>query len=173
MTDRAADALDTFAGPIYLVGALFVVLPLLDYFVNIWPVALGAPEWRYGAIGLLAGFLLSPLLGSALVAWLALARGDGRTQRVVAILNLAAAAFLLLLCLEFLLDVVQLRGHIGASAEARWSYYGGVLKNLAKYALTIVALVWLGRAGWRTRRPITRASGDPIVVRRSGSSGDR
>lgn len=167
MPERAADTVETFAGPMYLVGVLFIALPLLDYVVNIWPFAPAAPEWRYGAIGLLAGFLLSPLLGSALVAWLALARGDARTQRVMAVLNLATAAFLALLCVEFLLDVVQLKGHIGASAEARWSYYGGVAKNLVKYACTIVALVWLGRAGWRARRPIPRNSGDPIVVRTS------
>ncbi|HKV70746.1 MAG TPA: hypothetical protein VJN62_05825 [Gemmatimonadales bacterium] len=164
MSLRVEEALNRLAGPIYCVGALFVATPIFDFVMNVWPPAPGMAEWRYGAIGLFAGFTLSPLLGSALIVWVALVRGDRRTQTLMAILNLAAAVLLLPLCVDFILDVVQLRSHIADRPDARWSYYGGAAKSLIKYLTIMAALAWLGRTGWRSR---PTQSMDPIVVRRS------
>lgn len=164
MSLRVEEALDRLAGPIYCVGALFVATPIFDFVMNVWPPAPGMAEWRYGAIGLFAGFTLSPLLGSALIVWVALVRGDRRTQTLMAILNLTAAVLLLPLCVDFILDVVQLRSHIADRPDARWSYYAGAAKSLIKYLTIMVALAWLGRTGWRSR---PTQSTDPIVVRRS------
>lgn len=167
MTQRVEDALSALAGPVYAVGVLFVVLPIVDFVLNVWPPALGMSEWRYGAIGLLSGFLLSPLLGSALIAGVALVRGDGRTQRVLAILNLATAALFVPICIDFVLDVIQLRGHIANRPDARWTYYAGAAKSLIKYLAVLAALAWLGRAGWRSRTGGGKGGSDPIVVRRA------
>lgn len=166
MLQRVEDALDRLAGPVYFVGALFIATPIFDFVMNVWPPAPGTAEWRYGAIGLFSGFTLSPLLGSALIAWVALVRGDRRTQTLMAVLNLATAVILLPLCIDFILDVVQLRSHIADRPDARWSYYGGAAKSLIKYLTIMAALAWLGWTGWRSR-PSAQGGADPIVVRRS------
>ena len=166
MSQRMDDALERLAGPIYAVGALFIATPIFDFVMNVWPPAPATAEWRYGAIGLFSGFTLSPLLGSALIVWVALVRGDRRTQTLMAVLNLTVAVLCVPLCVDFMLDVVQLRSHIADRPDARWSYYGGAAKSLIKYLTIMVALAWLGWTGWRVRTPAVRGA-DPIVVRRT------
>jgi hypothetical protein len=141
-----------------------VALSLLDLVTNVWPLQAGLLEWRYGAWGLLSGYLLTPLLGMIMLAAAAALMGHARALAALFWVNLLVAAVLLVGSVFFVLDVVQLRGAVPVGEQSR--YDTGASKALLKHVLVAAALFWLGRA-CRTAAKQSRApriQGKPDVL---------
>lgn len=138
------------AWPVYVVALTLIVLPLVDLVANVWPFAPAEAAWRYGALGLLSGFLLTPLLGLLMAVLMAAHEGHPIMLRISAWVSLAAAAACLACVLLFALDVLQVRSSV--PPEARTTFDIGAAKAELKYLAVAVALVWLWIGGRRAAR---------------------
>lgn len=155
------------AGPLisasYCVGTLLIVISALDYAGTVLPADFGDPGWRYGAVGLLSGFTLTPLLGGLLLSLAAAHGGEGRFLRVLGVLHIVGAAALLVLIAGFSLDSLQARKD--ASPEIQNVTEISTLKALIKLVATVVAVAWIGIAGIRqARRTAEPAAGNAGLV---------
>ncbi len=119
----------------------------MDVLTNVWPLAFGDLRWRYGAVGLLSGFLLTSLLGMALAVLTAVALRHRRVLAVLFPLNVATAVFLLAAAGMFGLDVLQVR--VTVPMESRSLFDVGAMKALFKFGTLTVAFAALG-AGARS-----------------------
>jgi len=126
----------------YLVAALLVVTPVMDVLTNVWPLAFGDLRWRYGAVGLLSGFLLTTLLGMALAVLTAVALRHRRVLTVLFGLNVAAAVVLLATTVLFGLDVLQVR--VTVPMESRGLFDVGAAKALLKHFTLVASFAALG-----------------------------
>ena len=163
---RPAQAARAVAGPLFLVGALLVVLPALDLLLNVWPLQPGDFRWRFGVVGLLANFLLTPLLGVALLSGTAALAAAPTARRVVGAVNVAGAVLLALALGLFLLDLVQLRPTL--RPEALPSFDVANARAMLKLALGAAALLWLGAAGLRRAPEPARATPRAAAPVRAG-----
>src|SRR6185436_5152517 len=108
------DPLAALGWPTYLVAALMIVTPAVDFVTNVWPLNPGDLLWRYGSNGLLAGFLLTPLLGALLAGLAAHALGHRVMARLVATFNVVGAVLLFAASVMFSLDVLEYRHAVPA-----------------------------------------------------------
>ncbi len=97
---------------LYFFTFIVIFWPGADLITNVWPLQPGNLQWRYGFMGLLAGFPHTPILGLALAMSLAYAMKHDRTLRMLSAINLIGAAGLLAVLLFFPLDVVQLESAV-------------------------------------------------------------
>lgn len=154
MNKSTLDLLKDFAWPTYFVGFLMFATPALDFLTNVWPFRVGDVQWRYGAAGIFAGFLLTPVFGILFALGAAVVLKHRMVIRVLSVLNLVAAVLLLVLIVFFALDVVQVRSTIpdDAVAEARSMFRIGAVKAAIKFGTVALALAWLGISGIRASR---------------------
>ena len=122
---------------LYFFTFILIFWPIADLITNVWPLQPGNVQWRYGFMGLLAGFLHTPILGLALAMSLAYAMKHGRTLRMLSAINLIGAAGLLAALLVFPLDVVQLESAV--PTEGLPSFQGGSLITEFKYFTSFLA----------------------------------
>ncbi len=147
------------------VGALMTGISLLDFVSNIYPFSPGTIEWRYGAVGILSGFTVTPLLGVVLMmigaTWL-----DRMTLvRVVAGVTIVLAALAAISLVMFLLDGIQVR-RLGAP-ERRGVTGRAVMIGAVKLAASIGVALIVAMTGFRVARQRTESDGPrgPIVGR--------
>ena len=81
MADRRSGE-DHIGRALVATGLLMVFVSLLDLGSNLWPFFPSAVEWRYGAVGILSGFTVTPLLGIVLMVAGAYSRAPAATVRV-------------------------------------------------------------------------------------------
>ena len=142
---------------IYLFAFVLAFWPLADLITNTWPFQLGNMQWRYGFMGLLAGFLHTPILGLTLAMIVAYAMRQQKALRVISAISILGAAVLLGVMVLFALDVVQIRSTV---PEARLpSYQVGALIAELKHFTSFLALLLLGIGGWKTS-----AASDPHAL---------
>jgi hypothetical protein len=134
----------------YCVAVLLILVSLLDYAATVWPFQPAELSWRYGAVGLLSGFTLTPLLGGLVLSTTAGLAGHRAALRAVAVLHLAVALALLLLLIGFSLDVLQVRRD--TAPDARLVTEVSSAKAAIKLGLTMAAALWLGVGGIRASR---------------------
>ncbi len=162
--ERSHSDLRAIAWPVYLAGILTALLPMVDLLASVWPPRLGQVEWRFGTLGLLSGFTLSPLLGLVMCMAAAAVLEHRVVQRVLAVLALFGAVAMVGSIVVFSLDWLQFRA--AAPAEARTGMDVGSVKAIIKHALVAASLIWLGIAGWRAGRRehrARRATPPPLV----------
>jgi hypothetical protein len=147
------------AAPAYLIAGLLVVLPLLDFATNVWPPQPGQAVWRYGAVGLFSGFVLTPLLGLVLAMAIAAAIDQARALGVLGALSLVIAVAFVLGMGLFLLDAFQVRASV--PPEGRPQFNTGIWRAAVKYVLVAAGLAWLGVAAARAGRHRVRAPQAP------------
>ncbi|MCC6774573.1 MAG: hypothetical protein IT360_25580 [Gemmatimonadaceae bacterium] len=150
MSQKHVGGPEALIGPLYFVAFLLVATPVMDFVTSIIPLRVGDIEWRFASVGLLSGFLLTPLLGIALSIGVAHVAMHRRFQRVMAVLNLAISAVFVALLLFFLLDIFQLRSAV--EPEAAEAFASAASKAVIKHASFIVALGMLGWGGLRVSR---------------------
>ncbi len=171
---RSSAAVERLVAPGYLLAALLVVVPLVDYLASIWPPRLGEVQWRYASEGLLAGFLLTPYLGLALASGVAAWREHGRALQWFGRLTGVAVAVLVVVSGDFALNVLQLRETVPPAALARYDL--GTAKTMLEYLLVALALAASGVGLVRMARAL-RASGarhaqaDRVLVARKDVRG--
>jgi len=151
MPDRRLDDADVLVGPLYGVALLLVATPIFDFVTSVFPVRAGNIEWRFATVGLLSGFLLTPLLGYVLAILAAQIGGHRLVQRVMAACAFVVTGILALMLVAFVLDVLQLRSVVQAEASA--AFQGASIKALVKHASVLVVLPWLALRGLKLAKP--------------------
>lgn len=164
MTDTT-ETFERLAAPLYLVAALLVVIPGLDFASGVLPLRVDNIEWRFATVGLLSGFVLTPFLGITVAMIVAGSQGHGLVLRVLGVTTLVLAVMLGLVLGGFVLDIVQLRNAV--SPEAQTAFQSAAWRAIAKHGAFVVALGWLGR---RAMGELTRAT---YMVRRRSVAGAR
>lgn len=152
MDSKTHEILTRLRWPIYFIAIGLTVIPLVDFSLSILPIDVGNLRWRWPTLGLLTGFLFTPLFAIIIVCFVAAELEDRITQRVVAIFNLLAAVLLLGLLLTYALDVIQLRADL--PENDRLPFYMSTVRALVKYGFGILACLWLGVAGFRASRAV-------------------
>lgn len=152
---------------LYAVAALLVLVSALDFAAAIWPFVPTDAGWRYGAIGLLSGFLVTPLVGVALVALVAVEQRHTTVLRVLGFLALAVGAALMVNVVAFALDAIQVRRDAATPELGRLTELSAV-KAALKLVAGTVATIWMGsgllRLPGRPARPVDEKG--PVIVGR-------
>jgi hypothetical protein len=171
MSDADSMSYRYLAWPAYFVALLLIATPALDLLTNVWPVRMGNAEWRYGAVGLMSGFLLTPLLGLVIGLAAATALDHRRVVRVAGVVSLISGVVLVAGTLSFALDVLQIRGTV--TAEARSTFDLGAVKAALKNSSGVVAFGWLGAVSVKAgRRSARRRSRVPLMKEPRRTPGD-
>jgi hypothetical protein len=153
----------TLVGAFYCVAILLPCLSAFDYLVTIWPMQPSEPRWRFGAMGLLSGFILTPLLGAALAIVVANSRRHFAALRAIGVVCLVLAAILCVAWAGFGLDAIELRK--GAVPDARRGGDLGAVKAILKLGAAIGAAAWLGVGALRQGRvPAEPLEEPPTIV---------
>jgi hypothetical protein len=150
MAKSESEMLNRLAWPIYFVVLLLIALPVLDYATNMWPIRLGDVDWRYGAVGLLSAYLLTPLVGIVLLLGVAIGLQHRRIVRILSVVNIVVALLIAFAVVFYALDMLQLRG--GVPDEARPRFDVGAAKATVKHVAVAMGLAWLGFVGARASR---------------------
>lgn len=168
MNIQSETTMRRLAVALYLIAALFLLTPVLDFVASVWPLRIHDIQWRFATGGLLSGYLLTPLLG-VLLAMIAAALLEHRVvQRSLAIVSIVVAVALVGVMGVFTLDVLQLRGDVNPQLKS--SYQLASSKALIKYVSSLVAFVWMSVIGFRISARLVPVKGgkqmeaDPIFV---------
>lgn len=169
MSTTTGSAVRSFAGASYCIGFMLIAISVFDLATTVLPAAPGDVSWRYGTVGLLSGFTLTPLLGGLIVAVTAAVAGHPRVGLLTGVLHVAVALVLLILLMGFTLDTLQVRrGTSDPSAQSLTEM--SALKAAFKLVATIVAVGWLGWSGISQSRKANRAtsgeSSGPVIIGR-------
>lgn len=150
MTESQRGRLEAVAGSIGFVALLLVIIPIFDLFANVWPLRPGSLHWRFGTSGLLSGFLLTPLLGMALLTVVAALRARPATLTSLVLANAAGTLVLLAIVPLFTLDFLQLRGTVAPAEKALFD--ASAVKAVVKHLSCAMALGGLTFANAKLRR---------------------
>jgi hypothetical protein len=139
-----------FAAPTYLVALALTVIPPFDAVMQVLPLRIHDPRWRFGFFGLTSNALMVPMTG-LLIAFLAAAVFEHRQlQRVIGVLSLVAAAGIFVLLGVFSLDALQVRQDVQPAAQLAFKVAS--LTALMKAGLGILTLCTFAYAGFRVRK---------------------
>ncbi len=127
------------AASAYLFGFALVLTAAIDLLTTVWPLRPTDMAWRYGFLGLAAGYLQTPALGLGLVGATAIWREHLTALRLAGGLALLAALVLICVMGVFGLDVLAMR-QVRAPEAQRGVLVGGAFQEV-KYA--VAALVFL------------------------------
>jgi hypothetical protein len=124
--------------------------------------------WRYGFLGLAAGYLHTPILGLTLAMMVAWWTDSPAVVRGVGTFMLAFSLVLLIAMGMFMLDVLQMRG-LREPEVQQAVLVGGVLQEL-KYGTALLVLGALGFGSVRTaarlaRNPRAAGGRSPLTAR--------
>jgi hypothetical protein len=132
------------SGALYLMSALLVVLPIIDFATSIIPYLPGSTKWRFASSSLFTGFLLTPLLGVALAMLVAGLMQHRFVLRWIAILSLLVALFLVGVSALLALDIIELRAV--AEPEVKMAVILSGARAIAKNFILAFSLVFIGIA---------------------------
>jgi hypothetical protein len=121
------------------IGAVFTVMGLADIALGWYPLGLGNSEWEFGTISGSLNALAIPTIGLYLMAASAIARGDRRAGRVIAVV-LALGCITLLVLGVIYLTVIPLALKAVAGNELTLL---GMRKGIAKGLLLGIGYVFL------------------------------
>lgn len=156
MAASRLDPDEALAGPLYLVAALLVFVPVLDFVMSIGSPQPGNIQWRFASVGLLSGYLLTPILGMGMAFVIAAVTGSPAVQRLLVALCFLGALMLAVLTTGFLLDVVQLR--LSIPEDGQRAFRNASARAIVKNVASAIALFYLG---WRARRIIPERTHEP------------
>jgi hypothetical protein len=148
--------------PAYLIAFMLIAIPLFDASMSVFPFALGSEQWRFGAIGLISNAFIIPAAGLLIALVTALTFGHFGFLRVLGFLCLFGSAGFFILLLLFVLDSVQVRMNI--TPQAKLAFVVASITAGAKLILASITLIFIGRAGLKSRQGTDRA-----VAKRSAS----
>lgn len=140
MTDR--DVSPWLVWGIYLFGVAFMLTAAIDLFTTVWPMRPTEMTWRYGFLGLAAGYLQTPALGIVMIALAAIWQRNATLLRGVGVVCLATALMYLIIMGVFALDVLQVRQIRPPEAQAG-VLYGGIFQEI-KYGVAMCVYVLMG-----------------------------
>lgn len=137
-----------FTRAIYLFGFALILTAAIDLFTTVWPLRPTDIAWRYGFLGLSAGYLQTPTLGLLIIALTAAWQRQPLILRIAGWTSLAGALVLLLAMGMFALDVLQIRDL--RAAEGQTTVLAGGLFQEVKYFVAFLVLLLLGYGSVKT-----------------------
>lgn len=155
------DPEEALARPFYLVAAMLVVIPLVEFLLVVPPPELSNVQWRFAAAGLLSSHTLMPILGLAFALAISAGLKQHSVQRVLVAACLTIAVCLAAISILFALDARSLRASVPSDGRAAFS--SASIRALVTHVLSAVTLAYLG---WRARLMIpggSRAHGSRTV----------
>lgn len=175
MADR--DEVRAFAGAVYPLGFLLLLVPIVDVAMRAYPFRTGAPDWRFAAFGTLFGNVGTMLIGLALIGFIAAYRGNYLLLRVLSVVATLAGVLVVGLLVLFALDALQVRQMAPEAlrrpvlASAVGAATAALFGAASLFGVGVGA--WISsRAGWRTgRRGERQAAPNPMVVQSSITGG--
>ncbi len=158
---------DRIAGAVYFVLYLLILVSIVDYVSNTYPINPGEATWRYGALGILGQFLPTPLFSVALILMLGSAIYQRGHIRFVTVFSAVMAVALVLGMVAFTLDALQVRGNVPMDQQGRFDF--AVARSLFKLFTSAGAFALCTMAGRRvlavmTEREPKHKEGKPLVV---------
>lgn len=151
----------------YVLALSLVLGPAVDLITTVLPPRLGDTTWRYGSLGLAAGYLATPLLGLGVAIAVAVWQEDLRLLKVLGILALIGAGALIPVMGTWGLDVLAVREM--REPDARTGVLiGGVIQG-AKYLLAFATLGLVGMGISQTLRSSRRSDGQKAAAGAPGS----
>ena len=170
MTRETGAVSGRLAGPIYLAAFILWLQPIVDFVANVWPLSFTTLPWRYGAVGLSSGYLLTPLLAVVIAMATAAVMNQPLVMKIMAVLCGIGALLLFVASVGFVFDVLELR--VNVNEEGMSQYVIGAWKAEFKLLTTVAVLVWMTIAGWKegvaATAPKRKDSTTPLV-RSSGA----
>jgi hypothetical protein len=158
---------------LYLFGFALVLHAAIDLFTTVWPLRPGELAWRYGFLGLAAGYLQTPTLGLLLIAATAIWRENPALVRGTGALFAVAALILVGVIGMFGLDVLAMREL--RPPEARSGVLTGGLFQEVKYGVAALIFGCFGLGLLKTGRSMAAAAAarprKPGIVSAAPSSG--
>ena len=148
--DSTSAAMDRLRMPLYALAVLLVMHPVGDFVANVWPLRVGEVEWRYGVMGLLSGFLMTPMLGLAIAVGVGAVGGDRVLLKVLGWLSVVTGVLLLVLTVFFALEIIQFRPSV--PTEGLGQYDIGSWKAVIKHLITAPVIIMLGRVALASAR---------------------
>ena len=150
---RTSDVSPWFIWGVYLFGFALILTAAIDLFSTVWPMRPADMAWRYGFLGLAAGYLQTPTLGLALIAGAAIWREHVLPLRIVGAVSILTALVLLGVVGIFGLDVLSMRQLRPAEAQ-QGVLVGGVLQEV-KYLVATAVFALLGLGCLKTARRVS------------------
>ena len=145
---------------LYLFGFALILTAAIDLMTTVWPMRPAELAWRYGFLGLAAGYMQTPTLGLLLIMGAAALNDSSMVLRLMALVCLATAVILIGVMGIFGLDVIQMRGL--RAEEMRASVLAGGIFQEVKYFVSMLVFAALGYGGLRTARTLSaHAAGRP------------
>ena len=141
------DPEEALAGPLYLVAALLILIPVVDLALGIPTADFSSVQWRFASVGLLSVHTMLPIAGLGLAFVISAVRKQYGVQRLLVFICLTTALGLVATTLSFVLDGLQVRASV--PGEARPAFMNAWTQALIKLTLSVVALAYMG---WRARR---------------------
>src|SRR5262245_33970611 len=94
---------------LYLFAAVLISTPLIDLVSTAWPPRFGDMSWRYGFLGLGAGYLHTPMIGLVIAMATAYWQEQMGPLRLLGIASLVVAVVILPVLALWPMDVLQMR----------------------------------------------------------------
>lgn len=156
---------------LHALGLLLCIAPLLDLAAGVGSINPGEVPWRFGALGLLSGALVLPMVGLGLLLTASVLLDQPGLTRVIG--GLAALGLLVILAVIviFALDALQVRAQI--RQEAKRPFDLATVKALATYALESLVALTLAIQSFKLARSASaqkgaRKAASPLVVPKGG-----
>ena len=137
-----------------LAGVLFAVVGGTDIFTQLFPLALGSPEWEFGTYSSIMDSLPLLTMGLGFIAVYAVARSNRLVALIVGIVFLVLALFILGGAFLYATNVPQAL-RINPRSPLQTGIKKAVAKGALQSAIYPIAFLWLGafalRNGGRRR----------------------
>jgi hypothetical protein len=144
--------------PAYVVLGLSLLFAIADFLLAVTPLHPGTVMWRFGAVGLGANAVMTPLLLLVFIYALALSVEDRAVIGVICGLSALATIVLLAASGTFALDALQMKSRVQPGALDKFTSASAqaVVKLLLEAIACAVLAVSAFRANRRPRRDAAR-----------------
>lgn len=147
------DPEEALSGPLYGVAALLILIPAAEFVFTVPPLNFSNEQWRFGAVSLLSGHAIMPILGLSLALIVSTVTKQPRVQRALIAGCLTTALGLAGMSAGFMLDVRDLRQSV--PGDQRAAFNSAWKRTIITLLLSTAVLAYLG---WRARRMIPATS---------------
>jgi hypothetical protein len=175
LTPAANSLIRRIRGPGYLLFLSALILPLIDFLIQIYPYRMSTVVWRFAAVATLSGAIAPPVLILFLIFVLATMSGDRKVLLTIGVVCSLLALLLIGSAGSFALDALQMKQRVQEAAQTKYLASAGqaLFKLLVQTLCTIVLAVSSFRATRAATSTLSaadqRASAGLVMGRRAGT----
>jgi hypothetical protein len=136
--------------PAYLVAAMMALIPVAEFATSILPMSPSDIRWRFGAVGLFSGVIVSSIFGIFLAMVVATLARHRLALRIMSVFAGLSAVIVVVISVMFILDLLQLR--VGVTPDLLRSYTVASARALGKLGAGAVVGLVLCIGGLRVSR---------------------